>query len=196
MSSLFVNNIKHTNTQDAISIDTGGNVILDKVGAGVFYRTGTFTPFLGSSGSSPVYTQEIITGSSYEHRVGHYTRIGDMVFAYVDIKFDYSGWNYQNGGANANTISIGGFPFKTANLTNYFPPSQHVFYDLDPAMGWTKYNLVGISNAANVDYVRIAYPSAGGTTSALVASHFYYSASGTNYDSRIIFNWNYRTDDA
>ena len=36
MSSLFVNNIKHTNTQDAISIDTSGNVILDKVGTGVF----------------------------------------------------------------------------------------------------------------------------------------------------------------
>ena len=196
MSTLFVNNIKHTNTQDAISIDTGGNVALNQVGTGVFYRTGTFTPFLGSSATNPAYTQGILTNGSYVHRVGHYTRIGDMVYAYVDIKFDYSGWTYQNGGANANTISIGGFPFKTANITEYYPPTQHCYYDLDAAMNWTQYNLLGMPNVGNIDYVRIVYPAAGGTTAYLVASHFYYQASGSGYDSRIIFNWNYRTDEA
>ena len=46
MSSLFVNNIKHTNTQEHISIDTSGNVALNQVGTGTFYRTGTFTPVI------------------------------------------------------------------------------------------------------------------------------------------------------
>ena len=52
MSSLFVNNIKHTNTQDAISIDTSGNVALNQVGTGTFYRTGTFTPIITSSAAT------------------------------------------------------------------------------------------------------------------------------------------------
>ena len=35
MSSLFVNNIKHTNTQD-LYLDTSGNVALNQVGTGTF----------------------------------------------------------------------------------------------------------------------------------------------------------------
>ena len=180
---------------NALSLQSS-NFKMTDLTTNAFYRTGTFTPFLGSSGSSPQYTQEIITSGSYVHRYGHYTRIGDMVFAYVDMKFDYSGWTYQNGGSNTDNISIAGFPFKTADLTNYYPPSQHAHYLLDVAMGWTSYNVVGIPPSTNLDYVRIAYPSAGGTGSFLLASHLYYQASGSNYDSRIVFNWNYRTDEA
>ena len=61
MSSLFVNNIKHTNTQDAISIDTSGNVILDKVGTGAFYRTGTFTPYYSSHAATTPNVSDVFT---------------------------------------------------------------------------------------------------------------------------------------
>ena len=73
MSSLFVNNIKHTNTQDAISIDTSGNVALNQVGTGTFYRTGTLTPVITcSTATNPDAT--VHTGTpTFQH--GHMSEL-------------------------------------------------------------------------------------------------------------------------
>ena len=75
MSSLFVNNIKHTNTQDAISIDTSGNVALNQVGTGTFYRTGTFTPIL-TSGTATDPDAITVTGTpTYQQGSVSYTHL-------------------------------------------------------------------------------------------------------------------------
>ena len=122
MSSLFVNNIKHTNTQDAISIDTSGNVALNQVGTGNFYRTGTFTPILTSSGATNPDASVIVGNSgapnTFEH--GHYVRIGN----FVSVQWIFgapAGFGYTNGGAATQGLRFAGMPFTIANLTNYYP---------------------------------------------------------------------------
>ena len=77
MSSLFVNNIKHTNTQDAISIDTSGNVALNQVGTGTFYRTGTWTPVITCSTATNPDAMFILELQLFN--TGRYVRIGDFV---------------------------------------------------------------------------------------------------------------------
>lgn len=121
MSSLFVNNIKHTNTQDAISIDTSGNVALNQVGTGTFYRTGTFTPILTSSAATnPDAT--VITGTpTFEH--GHYVRIGNFVSAQWIFGCPTS-FGYTNGGSASDGLRFAGLPFTIASLANYYPPGH------------------------------------------------------------------------
>ena len=119
MSSLFVNNIKHTNTQDAISIDTSGNVALNQVGTGTFYRTGTFAPILTSTGATDP-NATVITGTP-TYQSGHYVRIGD----FVSVQWVFgcpNSFGYTNGGAASHGLVFAGMPFTIANLTDYFPP--------------------------------------------------------------------------
>ena len=119
MSSLFVNNIKHTNTQDAISIDTSGNVILDKVGTGAFYRTGTFTPYYSSHAATTPNVSDVFTPASYFRQSGRYVRIGNLVNVNIRLTIDHSAAGYQNGGATSGLTAVNGLPFRVANITDY-----------------------------------------------------------------------------
>ena len=112
MSSLFVNNIKHTNTQDAISIDTSGNVILDKVGTGAFYRTGTFTPYYSSHAATTPNVSDVFTPASYFRQSGRYVRIGNLVNVNIRLTIDHSAAGYQNGGATSGLTAVNGLPFR------------------------------------------------------------------------------------
>ena len=121
MSSLFVNNIKHTNTQDAISIDTSGNVALNQVGTGTFYRTGTFTPVITSSAATDPDAITVTGTPTFQH--GHYVRIGD----FVSVQWIYgnpTSFGYTNGAASSSDLRFAGMPFTIAALPNYYPPGH------------------------------------------------------------------------
>ena len=132
MSSLFVNNIKHTNTQDAISIDTSGNVALNQVGTGTFYRSGTWTPILTSDGATdPDAT--VITGTPVWNH-GHYTRIGNFVSVQWAFQAAAS-FGYTNGGQATQGLRFAGLPFTVANLANYYPGGQIASFS-----GWNNWS--------------------------------------------------------
>ena len=119
MSSLFVNNIKHTNTQDAISIDTSGNVALNQVGTGTFYRTGTFTPVITSSAATDPDAITITGTPTFQH--GHYTRIGDFVSVQWIFGCPSGSFSYTNGVSASSDVRFAGLPFTIASLPNYYP---------------------------------------------------------------------------
>lgn len=174
------------------------SVIEGVSGTGNFYRTGTFTPFYGSSGASTAYTVDVFTSASYLIRSGSYVRIGDLVTANLRLKLDYSAATYQNSGAASHTLSIGGFPFKWKNDSNYFPTTGNIYFNFDNSQGWSSYNLVGISNVHNVDYLRINYAQAGGTISALTLENVFDQSGdqAQSLDSQIIVQITYETDEA
>ena len=120
MSSLFVNNIKHTNTQDAISIDTSGNVALNQVGTGTFYRTGTFTPIITSSAATDPDAITVTGTPTFQH--GHYVRIGDFVSVQWIFGCPSGSFNYTNGVSGTSDVRFSGMPFTIDYLPNYYPP--------------------------------------------------------------------------
>ena len=196
MSSLFVNNIKHTNTQDAISIDTSGNVILDKVGTGAFYRTGTFTPYFSTHTATVPNESDVFTPASYFRQNGFYVRIGNLVNVNIHMMIDHSAAGYQNGGADAGLMAVLGLPFKVANITNYLPSTSTAYFGVDVAMGWTGYSLTGLG-VTNTKSVYFYYSSAGGSVSRLQMQTFYYTTGSHNsHDSQLIFSLTYETDEA
>lgn len=95
-SILGVEQLQHTNGTDAISINSSGKVILDQVGTGEFYRTGTFTPASGQ------FT--VGNGSAF----GNYIRIGDLV--HVNFGFEFGSTSSFTG----DITSITGLPFAAA----------------------------------------------------------------------------------
>jgi len=163
-----------------------------------FYRTGTFTPFYGSSGASTAYTVDVFTSASYLIQSGSYVRIGDLVTAQLYLKLDYSAATYQNSGASSHTLSIGGFPFKWKNDSTYFPATGNIYFDFDNSQGWSSYNLIGMSNTHNVDYLRILYAQAGGTISAITLENVFDQSGdqAQSLDSTIILQMTYETDEA
>ena len=185
MSSLFVNNIKHTNTQDAISIDTSGNVALNQVGTGTFYRTGTFLPILSSIGATnPDAT--VITGTpTYQN--GYYVRIGN----FVSVQWIFgcpASFGYTNGGQASQGIVFAGMPFTIANLTNYYPPCHLGSFNSWNAWsaGYTPY---GYGNAGTKRF-NIVYAVANGSN-AVQLTH----AAATG-NSNSIWSASYITSDA
>lgn len=95
-SILGVQNLQHPNGTTAISINSSGKVILDKVGTGEFYRTGTFTP------TFTFFT--VGNGSVF----GNYIRIGDLV--HVNLGFEWGSTSSLSSDIN----SITGLPFVAA----------------------------------------------------------------------------------
>ena len=196
MSTLFVNNIKHTNTQDAISIDTGGNVALSKVGTGNFYRSGTFTPYYSTHAATTPNESDVFTPASYLRQTGFYVRIGNLVNVNIHIMIDHSAAGYQNGGADSGLNAVAGLPFRVKNVTHYLPSTSTVYFGVDAAMGWSSYNLVGLG-VTNTKAVYLYYSSAGGSVSRLQIKTFYYTTGSHNStDSQLIFSLTYETDEA
>ena len=95
-SIIGVETLQHTNGTTAININSSGKVILDKVGTGEFYRTGTFTP------ASAQFT--VGNGSAF----GNYIRIGDLV--HVNFGFEFGSTSSFTG----DVSSITGLPFAAA----------------------------------------------------------------------------------
>lgn len=196
MSTLFVNNIKHTNTQDAISIDTSGNVALSKVGTGNFYRSGTFTPYYSSHAATTPNESDVFTPASYFRQSGFYVRIGNLVNVNIHMMIDHSAAGYQNGGAGSGLSAVAGLPFRIANVTNYLPSTSTIYFGVDVAMGWTGYSLTGLG-VTNTKAIFIYYSSAGGSVSRVQLQTFYYTTGSHNsHDSQVIFSLTYETDEA
>ena len=95
-SIIGVENLQHTNGTDAISINSSGKVILDQVGTGEFYRTGTFTP---------TFTPFTVGNGSV---FGNYIRIGDLV--HVNLGFEFGSTSSIGG----DIYNISGLPFAAA----------------------------------------------------------------------------------
>ena len=185
MSSLFVNNIKHTNTQDAISIDTSGNVALNQVGTGNFYRTGTWTPVITSSAATnPDATVQ--TGTpTYQH--GHYVRIGNFVSVQWIYGNPSSSFSYTNGAIASNDLRFAGLPFTVAALTNYYP-AGHIG-SFATWSGWlASYTPYGYGLAGTKRFVCI-YAGANGSTAIQLTHH---GATSSNS----IWSMSYITSDA
>ncbi len=163
-----------------------------------FYRTGTFTPFYGSSGASTAYTVDVFTSSSYLVQSGSYVRVGDLVNASVRLQLDYSAATYQNGGAGTHTLSVGGFPFKWKNDSNYFPTTGNIFFNLDNSQGWSSYNLIGMSNVHNVNYLRLLFSQTGGSIGGLTLENVFDQSGdqAQSLDSQVILQITYETDEA
>ena len=185
MSSLFVNNIKHTNTQDAISIDTSGNVALNQVGTGTFYRTGTFTPVLTSSAAT---NPDAITHTgtpTFQH--GHYVRIGD----FVSVQWIFgcpTSFSYTNGvSGTSDGLRFSGMPFTIAALANYYPLETYwKFCFLEwVQVGYTPY---GYGLAGTKRFVCV-YAVANGSNAIQPTHH---ASSGANQ----IWSMSYITSDA
>tara|TARA_R100000773_G_C4199295_1_gene102346 strand:- start:43 stop:1077 length:1035 start_codon:yes stop_codon:yes gene_type:complete len=75
---------------------TVGSELLDD------YEEGTFTPAFGGG----------ISASSYYNQSGHYTKVGDQVYAYIYLRANSA----STGSAN---ITVTGLPFSTTSTTNY-----------------------------------------------------------------------------
>ena len=180
---------------NALSLQSS-NFKMTDLTTNAFYRTGTFTPFFGGSGASTAYTVDIF--SAYVTQAGSYVRIGDLVHASVFLKIDYSATSYQNGGSSTDVISVGGFPFKPKNDSTYFPVTSAVSFAFDSSQGWSSYNIIGQSNTHNVNYVRLLYAGAGGTTSLIQAANVFDQSGdqAQSLDSQVIFQWTYETDEA
>ena len=184
MSSLFVNNIKHTNAQDAISIDTSGNVALNQVGTGTFYRTGTFTPVISSSAATD-QDATVQTGTpTFQH--GHYVRIGD----FVSVQWIYgnpTSFSYTNGVGGGNDLRFAGLPFTIASLPNYYPGGHIASFA--SWQNWTaSYTPYGYGLAGTKRFVCI-YAVANGSSAIQLTHH---GAASSNS----IWSMSYITSDA
>ena len=125
-SIIGVETLQHTNGTTALSVNSSGKVILDQVGAGEFYRTGTFVPHWSSGNVTVPYETNVFTNASYEVQVGSYLRIGDLVTANINLKIDYSATAYANGGATGQQLTVYGLPCTVKNVSTYTPMSGTV----------------------------------------------------------------------
>jgi hypothetical protein len=159
-----------------------------------FYRTGTFTPIYSSAGVTTAYESNLFTDASYTIQKGDYVRIGDMVHATIFVKLDYSAAAFANGGAAGQGLAFMGLPFKVKNVTNYFPMTSTVYFNVDTAGGWSSYNWVGFGRPDKKD-ITLYYSSAGGTVSAITSTTVYTTGSN-DHDSEVMVQLTYETDEA
>ena len=186
-STLNVGTIKdNSGTNNALAIDSSGNVALSQVGTGTFYRTGTFTPEYSSTTATDP-TAGILSGT-YVLQVGEYVRIGDLVHADIVISSPTGTASYTNGGASGQNLTIVGLPFTVRNLTDY-NASATVSYFTNYSAWAAGYTPMGYAGY-NTKTIAMGYASAGGfaatTTNAVV----------TNGTATTILRITYQTDDA
>jgi len=185
-NTLNVGTIKdNSGTNNALAIDSSGNVALSQVGTGTFYRTGTFTPEYSSTTATDP-TVGILSGT-YVNQIGEYVRIGDTV--HVDITLSSpSTLTYTNGGANGQNSTIVGLPFKVRNLTDYNASAVVGYYS-----GWASfaagYTPMGYA-PYNTKRINLVYAN-GISITGLVINGIVGSGSATT-----ILSLTYQTDDA
>jgi hypothetical protein len=182
-SIIGVETLQHTNGTNALSINSSGKVILNQVGAGEFYRTGTFTPAYSSTSASDI-NASIFT--AYTHQVGFYTRIGDIVHAQVSIKLPASR-TYTNGGGSGQGIQVINLPFNVANNAN-----QHSAISCGEFSEWTGwgagYTPMGYA-LTNTKRIRLTNASGDGIVEILTTYI-------NNANSLLAFSVTYQTDEA
>lgn len=186
-STLNVGTIKdNSGTNNALVIDSSGNVALSQVGTGTFYRTGTFTPEYSSTTATDP-TAGILSGT-YVLQIGEYVRIGDLVHADIVISSPTGTASYTNGGASGQNLTIVGLPFTVKNLTDY-NASATVSYFTNYSSWAAGYTPMGYA-AYNTKIINMGFPVAGtfnvATTNVVVA----------NGSATTILHITYQTDDA
>jgi hypothetical protein len=172
---------------------TASTFKMTDLSSNAFYRTGTFTPFYTTGGTTVSFESDCFSPASYAIQSGNYVRIGDMVHASIFVKIDESAAGFINGGATGEYLAFQGLPFKVKNTTNYYPMTSTVYFNVDTASGWSSYNWVGFGSPDKKD-IKLYYSSAGGTVSP-VDSISVYRAAGT-HDSEVMLQLTYETDEA
>lgn len=188
-----ITGILTANTANAILTTTSSNFKMVDLTTNPFYSTGTFTPFYSSSGATQRDIDSIFTNASYTHQYGTYTRIGDMVTAYVRLRIDHPPV-YQNGGADSQGLSVAGLPFNVLTAAQYFPTSTVAYFDIGAAGGWTYYTISGyMQQDYNKKSLKLIYGGDQGTQVSypVLTSHF---KNGSATDFYVSFS--YMTDDA
>lgn len=185
-NTLNVGTIKdNSGTNNALAIDSSGNVALSQVGTGTFYRTGTFSPEYSSTQATDP-TAGILSG--YQYQVGNYVRVGNLV--HVDIKIsNAAGASYTNGGASTQDATIVGLPFKLKNSTNYsVGGAVGYFNDWDT---WTASYTPMFYAEFNTKTINLVFAGAGSVAVIRPANLF-----GASNNAEIILSMTYETDDA
>ena len=172
-----------TGTNTAMTICSNGKVILNQVGTGEFYRTGTFTPAYSSTSASNINASIF---AAYTHQVGFYTRIGNIVHAQISLKMPASR-TYVNGGGNGQGLQVINLPFNVANNAN-----QHSGIscgEFSEFTGWAdSYTPMGYA-LINTKRIRLTIASSDG----IVESSTTYV---NNANSLLAFSITYPTDEA
>ena len=116
------------------------------------YEEGTFTPFFTST--SATGSGDIV--SAYDIQMGSYTKVGNTAHIDIYLQTSATSWSYQNGGANSQTLRIGGLPFSISSDSNYYPAASCGFFT-----NWTTWS---------AGYSPMGYGVIGGTQMQLVYS--------------------------
>lgn len=146
--------------------------------------TGTFTPaFSSTSATDP----DASIASDYDIQEGFYTRTGDLVHIDITLKTDSTAWNYVNGAAAGQNLTVVNLPFTIKNSTNYYP-SIFVGYFSDFS-GWSAgYTPMGYG-VPNTKRINMTYATTN-TAGNMITTHIGVLA------STIYLSLTYKTDDA
>jgi len=163
---------------------TGKIALEAAAGGGASVTTGTFTPAFSTTAATD---PDASIATAYDAQVGHYTRIGDLVHIQATIITDSVFWDYTNGGASGQNLTVVGLPFTVKNVTNYYPTiSVGSFASWNSwSAGYTPMGY-GITNTKRVSLV-YAY-------STYVLSMI--TTNISSLGSSIVFSMTYETDDA
>ena len=163
---------------------TASTFKMTDLSSNAFYRTGTFVPAFSSTAATD---QDATIFNTYTHQKGFYTRIGNLVFAQVDIQLGAT-FAFINGGASGQTWTVVDFPFKFKNVTNQ-ASSINVGFFKDWTTGWgTGYTPMGYGV---INTTRVLMTYAAEANSADNETTYI-----NNSNSRIVFDITYETDDA
>jgi len=151
-----------------------------------FYRVGTWTPIVSSSGATDPDATVLTTANQIES--GEYIRIGDLVFISYYIKLNAVTPGYTNGGASGDGIRIVGLPFTISNATTHHAPGSPVSYFTNWT-GWPEsYEPLG-RGVANTKQIHIYY-------GALNSMQNIPMSGIVNAGAEVAMSMTYRTDDA
>ncbi|MGB0467973.1 MAG: hypothetical protein ACPGF7_10675 [Pontibacterium sp.] len=170
-----------------LAIDTTSSTFkMTDLSSNAFYRKGTWTPLLTSSGATDG-TASIYSGTP-QKQSGEYTRIGDTVNVTGRVHLSSSTISYTNGGADNQRLIMHGLPFTISNSdTNYFPSGSVGYFAT--WTGWLASYTPMALGYPNTKGINFYYADADGVTELHTQ---YLKRSGAD----IIVSLTYRTDDA
>jgi len=163
---------------------SSSNFKMTDLNSNAFYRTGTFTPAFSTTAATD---PDASIATAYDAQVGHYTRIGDLVHIQATIITDSVFWDYTNGGASGQNLTVVGLPFTVKNVTNYYPTISVGSY-----ASWNSWSAgytpmgYGITNTKRVSLV-YAYST---YVVPLITTNI------SSLGSSIVFSMTYQTDEA